>query len=58
MNIVRACDSILSEIPILTVATHIGRPYCSQNRDLKDNRITSYIHLNCLSTSTIHMHII
>ena len=59
MKMVRACDSIIFEIPILTVATHIARPYYSQNRDLKYNRITSshYLHLNCLGTFTICMHL-
>ena len=41
-------DSIIFEIPILTVANDIARPYHSQNRDLKYNRIVNFS--SCLGT--------
>ena len=36
---------IIFEISILVVANRIGRPYHSQNRDLKYNRIISLSRL-------------
>ena len=49
-DIVKHCDSIISEIPILTVALFWSSSYMtgsSQNRDLRYNRITifHYLHL-------------
>ena len=50
VKIVKPCDSIISEIPILTVALFWSASYMtgsSQNRDLRYNRITRlhYLHL-------------
>ena len=51
VKIVRVCDFIIFEIPILTVAesmvNYIIYHFNSQNRDLKYNKITNshYLHL-------------
>ena len=50
VKIMEICDFIISEIPILTIALFWSARYmtdCSQNKDVRYNRITSlhYLHL-------------